>query len=164
MACGKPRVQGIATIEEQDAPLKSAIRAGDPADELQFVSGFYPVEGDGWRWTRGHFTLVLLAPDDAPRNGATLELQLDVPKVVLDKIGPVTITASIHGVGLPPQTRDTPGVAAYRSLVPAASLAKREVLVDVSLDKVLKPYALPGEDRELGLAIHGAALLKVGTQ
>ena len=159
-ACGKPRVQGIATIEEQDAPLKSVIRAGDPIDELQFASGFYPAEPDGWRWSRGHFSLVLLAPEEAARNGATLELDVNAPQVLLDQIGPVTITASIRGVGLEPETRSRPGMLAYRRFVPASAFSKREVLVDFTLDKVVQPNTLPGEDRELGVAVHGAALLK----
>jgi hypothetical protein len=158
VACGKPRVQGIATIEEQEAPLKSAILARNPMDEPQFVSGYYPAEPDGWRWTRGHFVVVLLAPPNSAAKGAVLEAKIDVPQVVLDHVGPVTVRATIGGVALEPETRSHPGIAPYRRSVPASVLQSPEVLIDFTLDKVVKPYTLPGEDRELGLAMHAVAL------
>jgi hypothetical protein len=161
VSCGKPRIPSVATIEEQDAPLKSAVLARVPEDEIQLMAGFYPVEPDGWRWTRGHFTVVLRAPEDAPMRGAVLELTLDVPQVVLDQVGPVTVSASIGGAALTPETRTHPGIAAYRRAVPAQAFSQKELIVEFQFDKVVKPYTIPGEDRELGAAVHGVALLPV---
>jgi hypothetical protein len=161
-ACGPPRVEGIATIEEQDAPLLSAVRAGDPDVEPQFALGFYSAERDGWRWTRGRFSIVLLAPPDAAKQGAVVELTFAVPQVVLDRLGPVTVSAAVGGVALSPETRDTPALRAYRRAAPPQAFSKREVLVEFALNKVLKPFTYPGEDRELGVAVHGAALLPAG--
>ena len=163
-ACGKPRVQGIATIEEQDAPLKGTIRSADPTDNMQFVSGFYPAESDGWRWSRAHFAVALTAPNDATLNGAILELTYDAPKAVLNQVGPVTVSATIHGAQLEPEKRSQTGIAVYRRTIPASALSQREVLVNFTLDKVVKPNTLPGEDRELGIAVHGVALVKAQQQ
>jgi hypothetical protein len=161
VACGKPHVPRVSTIEEQDAPLKSVVLARLPEDEPQLVAGFYPAEPDGWRWTRGHFTVVLQAPANASTHGAILELALDVPQVVLDQVGPVTVSASIAGQFLAPETRLHPGITPYRRTVPAQVFSQREVVVEFQLDKVVKPYTMPGEDRELGAAMHSAALLTV---
>ena len=158
-ACSRPHIQGISTIEEEDAPLASAIRAGDPAVDLQFASGFYPAEQDGWRWTRGYFTAMLLAPPDAAAHGALLELRFDVPEVVINRLGPVTLSATISGIPLEPQTRSHPGIEPYRKPIPAKVFSKREVLVEFSLDKVIESNSLPGEDRELGVVVHAVALL-----
>jgi hypothetical protein len=163
VSCGKPRIPGVATIEEQDAPLKGAVLARVPEDEPQLVAGFYPAEPDGWRWTRGRFSVVLQAPADAATRGAVLELMLDVPQVVLDQVGPVTIASSIGGVPLAAETRAQHGIVAYRRAVPAAAFSQPEVVVEFQLDKVVQPNTMPGEDRELGAALHGVALLPVST-
>jgi len=158
-ACSRPRIQGIATIEEEHVEVKSSIRAGDPAVDSQFASGFHPAERDGWRWTRKHFTAVLLAPPESAAHGALLELRFDVPEGILSRLGPVTLSAEIAGIRLKPETRNHPGVETYRRPVPAVAFSKREVLVEFSLDKVIEPNTLPGEDRELGVAVHAVALL-----
>jgi hypothetical protein len=159
ITCSRPRVDGIPTIEEKDAPLLSTIRASDAAADSQFVSGFYPAEHDGWRWVRQHFAVVLEAPADAKEHGAVLELKWDAPQVVLDKVGPITLSASVAGVALPPETRDHSGVGTYHQTLTAAALPGHVVLIDFALDKVVKPFTNPGEDRELGVAVHAAALL-----
>jgi hypothetical protein len=86
-----------------------------------------------------------------PRRSATPTLALEFVLVesLLERLGPVTVSARLAGAPLSPQTYDRPGEHVYRRQVPAAVLTEDEVVVEFELDKALPPDA--SDHRELGL-------------
>jgi hypothetical protein len=150
---GAVRVQ--QTVEE--APqLPPSVGMGDPKSAAQLVSGFHAIEDNAWRWTQKQFSVKLGRPLGAARTGGVLSLSLSVPPVVIEKSGPVTLTASIDGTDLAPQTYSKPGADTYKRDVPANLLAGDPVRVDFRLDKVMPPAG--GDVRELGIVVLSAGL------
>src|SRR5438477_724628 len=76
------------------AELLSVVQMADPRGDVQLVSGFYSLEDNGWRWTAGKFSAELKPPPGAGENGAKLELKLNIPDVVVQQLGPITLSAS----------------------------------------------------------------------
>src|SRR5205085_9170928 len=113
---------GRAPIPEAPAALLSAIDVGDPKANVQLVHGFWKIEGGGWRWTAGKFSVVLQPPPGAASQGARLSFDLNFPRVIIDKLGPVTLSASVNGMQLPQETYRETGDKTYVRDVPAAAL------------------------------------------
>jgi hypothetical protein len=134
---------------EEPYRMQPAIRMSDPRAQMQLVSGFYGMESGAWRWTKQRFSAVLRPPDAAAQKGAELSLRLTVPDVVISKLKSVTLTGSINGRALPPETYDHAGTYAYTREVPADLLAGESVTVEFQLDKVMPPA--PPDLRELGV-------------
>jgi hypothetical protein len=122
---------------------------GDPAAEPQLVRGFYGVESGSWRWTESKFALTLHAPDGSAQTGATLQFQFSLPEVILNKVGPVTLSASVNGTALPSQTYTKPGEYTYTTAVPAAALNTGTVSAEFATNKAMPPAN--GDKRELAL-------------
>lgn len=149
------KVQVQQTIEE--APrIASTVKMGDPKQEAQLVSGFYGIEGGAWRWAARQFTVILRPPFGASQRGGTLILNLTVPQVVIDKLKNVSLTASIDGSPLSPESYTQSGPFTYKRDVPANLLGADSVKVDFQLDKAIPPT---GSDlRELGLVVNSVSL------
>jgi len=88
----------------------------------------------------------------ADANGATLMLKFVLPDVVVQKLGPVTLSAKIGSTTLTPEKFSTAGEQIYSRPVPAEALKADAVTVEFALDKALPPT---GEDiRQLGVIVN----------
>jgi hypothetical protein len=118
------------------------------------LSGFYPPEEKGWRWTAKSFSFEAQAPSDV--SGANLSLGVYVPDASLQKLGPIVLTARVNGKELKSRKFAAAGVFTFASDVPMEWLHAGANRFDFSLDK-----ALPGsasDSRELGLIVTSFAV------
>ena len=153
--CKTKKVETRQTVEE--APrMSSTIRMGDASAAAQLVSGFHQIEDNNWRWTQREFTVSLGVPPGAAQKGAVLSLRLSVPPPVIEKLKTVTLTASINGTDLEPETYSRTGSDTYKRNVPPALLTTDTVQVNFRLDKAMPPGG--GDLRELGLVTLSAGL------
>lgn len=155
-ACRHQDVPVAETIEE--APrLFSSIRMGDASASGQLVAGFYDVEATAWRWTARKFAVSLRPPLHAAQQGAVLELHLTVPKNSIDKLGSLSLSATVGGAALASETYSKSGDYTYRRDVPGNLLAGETVRVDFQLDKALPPGDV--DKRELGIVASSVGLV-----
>jgi hypothetical protein len=99
---------------------------------------------------------VLRPPFGASQKGATLQLRLTVPPVIVEKLKNVSLSATIGGSALPPETYTQAGDYTYTRDVAPPLLAGQSVRVDFQLDKSIPPS---GADlRDLGLVVLSAGL------
>jgi len=150
-----PKVR-VQQTEEEAPRLASTVRVADPKRESQLVSGFYGVEGNSWRWTAKKFSVVLHAPLGAAQKGATLDLALTVPGVVIEKLKTISLAATVDGRPLAPETYTEPGRFTFKRDLPPGALTGDSVRVDFQLDKAMQPA---GADlRELGIIVSSIGL------
>jgi hypothetical protein len=138
--------------------IATTVQMGDPRAAGQLVSGFYDIEDNAWRWTGKQFIVELGTPIGAAGRGATLELQFTIPPVVIEKNGSVTLSASVDGNVLPPETFTTAGEHTYKRDVPASLLGGDSVKATFDLDKAMQPAG--GDQRVLGIVANSAALVR----
>jgi len=161
MGCKNKKValsgpHGAALTDEESPRMASAVSMGDPKVESQLVNGFYGVEAGAWRWTARQFTLVLRTPNGSQAKGATLQLKLTVPQVVIEKLKTVSLMATASGSTLSPETYTQPGDYVYTRDVPPNALTGDATKIDFQLDKAIPPS---GADlRELGVIVLHASL------
>lgn len=137
--------QPVASSEvgEQPPELLSVIEMSNPMGAPQLTHGFHAVE-NGWRWTESKFGVTLGSPGGA----AKLELKLSIPAAVIARTGPLTLSASVNGQALPPETFAQPGDHVYTREV---SAGPGPAVVEFSTDKALPPS---GDDvRELAVIV-----------
>ena len=146
----KPAPPVVDAAPESPA-LQSAVHVADPQATAQLLSGFHQLEQNAWRWTMQRFTVSLATPEGAAAKGATLNLKFAVPEPVLQKLGPLSISAKVNGVALSAQRFPTAGDAEYTETVPAAALKGESSTVEFSLDKALPAGAV--DKRELGIVV-----------
>ena len=141
----------------KEAPaMASTIHMGDPKTATQLVGGFYGIEQNAWRWTGRRFSLVLRPPLGASQKGATLQVRLTVPPVIVEKLKTVSLSATIGGSALPPETYTEAGDYTYTREVAPALLAGESVRVEFQLDKSMPPS---GADlRDLGVVVLSVGL------
>jgi hypothetical protein len=138
------------------AGMASTVHMGDQKTEVQLISGFYGIEQNAWRWTGRRFSLVLHPPFGAAQKGAFLQLRLTRPPVVIEKLETISLSVTIEGTALPPETYTQPGDYTFSRDVPPGLLAGDSVRVDFQLDKSMPPS---GADlRELGVVVLSAGL------
>jgi hypothetical protein len=154
---GCKRQQATVQPAGQQAPgMASTVHMGDPQIGNQLVSGFYGIEQNAWRWTGRRFSVVLRPPFGAAQKGATLQLRLTVPAVIVEKLKTISLSATIGGSTLPPEAYTQPGDYTYTRDVAPALLAGESVRVDFQLDKSIPPS---GADlRDLGVVVLSAGL------
>ena len=143
-----PAPTTVSTVPPAQAALASKIRVGDPTAASQLGKGFYGIE-NGWRWTGSHFSVILKVPAGASASGGTLTFGFTTAGPVMNKVKSQTLTASVGGKALAPQTYTTAGNQTYTADVPADALGGDTVTVDFALDKFLPPS--PADGRELGV-------------
>src|ERR1043166_2916703 len=149
-ACKPNKVEVRKTVEE--APrLASTVRMGDPAAAGQLASGFHQIEDNAWRWTEKQFAVTLGTPPGASQKGALLSLDVSIPEPVIAKLKTVTLTASVNGVDLEPQTYSHTGADTYKRSIGPQLLAGDSVRVNFRLDKAMPPGG--GDLRELGIVV-----------
>lgn len=135
---------------DEGAPrLASTVAVSDPKAPAQLLDGWYGLEDKAWRWTAGHFAVLLRPPAGAAQSGATLKLQFTIPQALLDKVKTTSLSASIKGTNLPPETYTKSGAYTYTRDVPANLLGDDTVKVTFALDKYIPAGTV--ENRELGV-------------
>ena len=146
------------TEEEAASPPRPAagIQVADPRAASQLVSGWWDVEDHAWRWTARKFAVVLRAPIGAARGGATLRFRFTLPDVVFNHFKSATLSASIKGTPLAPETYRRPGVAIYTREIAADLLSAPSVRIEFALDNAFVPGN--GDPRELGVIAHDLGL------
>jgi len=155
-ACKRASVRHVDTVEE--APrLVSSVQMGDRTAAKQLIGGFYDIESDSWRWTMQKFAVNLRPPDHSAQQSTVLEFHLTVPPPTIQKLGSVTLGASIGGTALNPETYAKAGEYVYRREVPANLLTGDAVRIDFQLDKAIPPGDV--DKRELGVVASGVALV-----
>ncbi len=130
----------------------------DPATADQLISGFYNIENSGdnaWRWTAPDFTLAL-APPPEPQRGARLLVRLYFSETQIQELGPITISASVGGEPLAPETYAKAGGYDFVRDIPACFLDTNVLPVSFNVD----PYSPKSEadGRDLGAVVLMAAL------
>jgi hypothetical protein len=135
--------------EPQAASIASVVHLGDPKNADQLVSGFYGIEAKTWRWTGQKFSALLHPPAGSAQKGATLVLSFTVGQQTIDRLKDITLSASIAGSMLAPQTYTAAGPSTYIREVPPSLLGTSSVQVDFQLDRVLPPTG--ADSRSLGI-------------
>jgi hypothetical protein len=155
-ACKRDKVRHVDTVEE--APrLASSVQMGDRTMAKQLASGFYDIESDAWRWTMQKFAVNLHPPARSSQQGAVLELHLTVPPPTIQKLGSITLSATVGGTALDPETYSKAGEYLYKRDVPANLLTGDAVRIDFQLDKAMPPGDV--DKRELGVVASSVALV-----
>jgi hypothetical protein len=156
LGCRRSRKVKVQATEEEAPRMASIIHMSDPKTASQLVSGFYDVEQNAWRWAQKRFSVVLRPPTGAAQRGAALNLRFTVPDVVITRLQSVTISASVNGSPLPPETYSKPGEFTYSRDVPPNLLTGESVRVDFTLDKAMAPSE--ADQRELGVVVLSVGL------
>jgi hypothetical protein len=146
----RPRDKIRVEATDEGLNLKSAVHMADPEAARQLISGFHQIEQNSWRWTMGRFAVMLKPPTNVTA-GARLRVHLSVPDAVLDRTGPVTLTAILNGRKLGSKTWSAAGEYTFEAPVPAAALGPEPITVDFAVDKFLPAGTV--ETRELGLIV-----------
>jgi hypothetical protein len=139
----------VQQTEEDTVSMASMIHMSDTRAAPQLLKGFYSIEEKSWRWTMGQFSVALRPPRNAALNGATLHFKFTLPEAVLAKVKTVSLSASINGKALSPETYTQAGEFDYSRDVDAKLLTGEGVTVDFTLDKFLPAGMV--ETRELGV-------------
>ena len=154
-ACKSKKVEVRQTVEEVPRP-RSSVHVSDLKASAQLVNGFYQLESNSWRWTARQFTVALGPPVGAAQKGALLKLELTVPQVTIDKLKTISLTASVGGVDLGPETYAETGNFTYQREVAASLLGGDTVRVDFRVDKSFQPGNT--DLRDLSIIVSSAAL------
>jgi hypothetical protein len=134
----------------------AVLQMADPQAQTQLVSGFYGVEAGAWRWTKQNFSVNLGLPLGAAQKGAWLRVRVTAPAALIARLGTITLTASVNGHRLTPETYSAPGGYTYERDAPASMLKDDYARVDFTLDKVMP--AAGQELRDLGIVVSSAGL------
>jgi hypothetical protein len=156
VACKRKAPAGTQSVDTKR--IASRVQMGDPRAAGQLVSGFYDIEENAWRWTGKQFVVELGTPLGAAGRGATLELTFTIPPVVIEKNGSVTLSATVDGNVLAPETYTTAGEHTYKRDVPASLLGGDSVKASFELDKATSPGG--ADQRVLGVVTNSAALVR----
>jgi len=115
---------------------------------IELLRGWHAVEYRSWRWTEKHFSAGLVVPASMrPR----LKLRFFLAESLVQRLGPLTISASVNGQPLAPETYSSAGEHAYVRHLPAAWPAGSRVVVDFHLSAALPPDE--SDPRERGIIV-----------
>lgn len=153
-------LQALAQSGKSIVPTRFLQRGGEiyaelwevpPGEGNRLLEGFHGVETGGWRWTQKHFAVQLLLPAGQPRR---VRAELFFPDILVQKLGPVTLTARAADKMIGARTFTQPGEQTFEAALPDSPPGP--VRVDFHLDKALPPG---GQDnRELGLIVKSIGL------
>lgn len=149
--CRREERARLRATEEEAPALASIVHVADSHTSAQLLKGFYDVEQNSWRWTMKKFAVALRPPLGASQQGATLTVKLAIPEPVIRVLGRVTLSATVGGVSIPPETYTQPGEYTFSHEVPARALSGDAVTVQFSLDKAVPPGEV--DRRELGIVV-----------
>jgi hypothetical protein len=149
--CKRRKRAGVAVTDEEGGALASVIYMADPKTAPQLLKGFHAIESNAWRWTMGHFAVALRPPRNSAVNGARLRLKFSIAEALIARAKQVTLSASVAGAPLAPETYTQAGEFEYVRDVDPKLLAGEAVNVEFALDNFIPSGAI--EDRELGLIV-----------
>jgi tRNA (mo5U34)-methyltransferase len=133
----------IARDERAFCLLRSRYGMG----HLKLIDGWHEPEQSGWRWTKREFSIGLPA---GYRQRITM--RLFIPPFVFERLGLLTLRASLGGVELRPTFFDRPGEHVYaRPLEVPCGSGSSDGVMHFHLDKALA--AGNPDPRELGIII-----------
>jgi hypothetical protein len=137
----------------ESAPPADSPEPRIPMDTTQFdsqLTGFYPPEPGGFRWTKREFSarFNLSIPY---ATGSELQMRLYVPEDTIRKLGSLTLRATFGGHPLAPQTWSRPGLYVFTRELNDAWITKGENEIAFSVDKAMPAPA--SDKRELGLIV-----------
>jgi hypothetical protein len=155
VACKRKSVK-VGGTDEETPRMRSVLVLGDAKVEPQLIKGFHGIEAGAWRWTEKQFTVALRPPFGAAQKGAKLTVKLTIPPPTIEKLKTVSLSATVAGSSLAPETYTTPGDYMYVRDVPADLLGGDTVRVDFQLDKAMTPSG--GDIRELGIIVFTVGL------
>lgn len=152
------------TTESASAPapkdalvvLKPSFNVGDEQASVYMLHGFSGLEEKQWRWVGTKFGVTLGEPMDAAKNGARLELKFAYPEAAFKKMGPVTLTATVNGQALLPETYNSQGRHTYARDLGGSTFHGGPVTVEFTTDKALPPN--PPDVRELSVVVTDVGL------
>jgi hypothetical protein len=154
--CKRRKKITVQQTDEDSATLASVIHMGDAKAAPQLLKGFYNIEENAWRWSMGKFAVALRPPHGASTKGATLHLKFVLPEAVLSKVKTMSISATVNGTGLAPETYTQAGEFDYSREVDGKLLPGEAVNVEFTLDKFLPAGMV--EQRELGVIVTSVGL------
>ncbi len=111
---------------------------------VKLLEGWYALEHNSFRWTKRRFSIEVRRPPSA----AFTVLRFDFR---LAGAGPVTLSATVNGIAVPPATFLAEGEHSYHVSLPRDSLATHPTRIDFSADQCLPAGAL--DERELALLV-----------
>lgn len=143
---------GDVGIEREGAPAGeprfSVLDMGDVRCRPQLVSGWYTIESGAWRWMAKDAEAVL----HMPAGGGVLHLKLYFPPDHMTQTGgPVTVSVSVNGQSLEPETYSEPGGYELTRALPESVAASPAVRVRIHLDRAVPPSG--NDQRELGAVV-----------
>lgn len=145
-----------AQAQAEPAEFLSKVHMADPRATVQLLQGFHALEQGAWRWTERSFSVALKSPPGAAGQQVHLELKFSIADASIERLGPLTLTASIDGTSLGSKTYEGPGDYTFSKPVRAGLLAAETVRADFKLDKALPPS--DSDHRELGVIAVSVAL------
>ncbi|MBK5291820.1 MAG: methyltransferase domain-containing protein [Acidobacteriia bacterium] len=126
----------------------------EPVSTADLLSGWHELENQRWRWTARRFSAIFRNCSDP--SGLRLALQFTLDASLLDRLGPLRLSAVVNGVPLAAQTYAQAGAHLYSAPLPAQTRSETGVTVEFELDKAL--LADPPDQRHLGLVVSQLSL------
>lgn len=115
-----------------------------PRYSLQFLEGWYPLEQNSFRWTERRFAIQIKRPLLYNPAALRFTFRLTFP-------GPMTISAAVNGIPVPPETFAGEGEHHFTIALPRNALDVSPMRVDFTADKCASPGTL--DERELALLV-----------
>lgn len=144
-------------VKAREDGLASVVNVADPADSAQLVRGFSNVEADAWRWSTSKFSVVLRPPAGAAQDSAVLQLVFTLHDAIVNKLGPVTVSATVNGTPVGSEKYSAAGDYTFSQRVPQSVLGSDVVTVEFTTDKALAPTEQ--DKRELALIVKTIGLI-----
>jgi hypothetical protein len=136
-----------------DASIQSRIEMNTRQYDSR-LTGFYPPESAGFRWSEREFSARLSSPK--PGGPAELVMRLYIPENTIRQLGTVTLRTSINGHPLAPEQWSHAGQYVFRREWNDTSMRGGEAEINFSLDRALPPSA--SDRRELGIVVQEISL------
>jgi 2-polyprenyl-3-methyl-5-hydroxy-6-metoxy-1,4-benzoquinol methylase len=115
-----------------------------PRYSVKLLKGWHPLERNSFRWTEQRFRIQINRPHLI--KFSTLTFNFRVPTE-----SPVTLSAAVNGVSVPPATYASEGDQSYCLPLPHAALDAPEIRIDFTVDRCLPARAF--DQRELALLV-----------
>jgi hypothetical protein len=154
---GCPSNAPTSPAEADTNLLLSAINVSDPAAADQLINGFYLVEQGGWRWTAKTFAVSFPTPPTVAEHPALLSLHFTIPNVIINTLGPITLTTRVNGNQVDSHRYDQPGFRLRQDVeIPEALLTESPTRVEFELDKTLDDQT--SSKFEVGIVVESVSL------
>jgi tRNA (mo5U34)-methyltransferase len=115
-----------------------------PRYSVKLLDGWHPLEQNSFRWTERRFSLQIKPPPLVKSSALQFNFRLSFP-------GPVTLSATVNGIPVPPATFTAEGEQSYTIKLPREALKASLLRFDFTVDKYLPSGAF--DERELALLV-----------